>query len=65
MRRSIKQGDTATRQRMLILVYQRLFYFLVFKVANENPLLAIYFSGAMSKPLHPQILYYYTTTVHF
>ena len=48
---------------MLILVYyQRLFCFLVFIVANENPLLAIYASGTMSKPLHPHmyiiILYY-------
>ena len=29
-------------------------------MANENPLLAIYISGSMSKPLHPRVLIYYT-----
>ena len=43
-----------TKLRMLILYYQRLYLkFLVFKVANENPLLAIHISRMLSKPNTP------------
>ena len=53
-------GVTATKQQMLILYYQRLYLkYSFFKVANENPLLAICTSSIMSKPLHPQVLLYY------
>ena len=52
----ILTGVAAIRQQMLILYYQRLYLvFSFFKVANENPLLAICASDAMSKPLHPHI----------
>lgn len=46
---------------MLILDYQRLFLISLFLSGqSDHPLLAIYASGVMSKPLHPHIklLYY-------
>ncbi len=62
MRRNIKQGVAAIRQRMLILHYQRLYLFsLFYSGRSDHPLLAIPTSGIVSKPLHPHIaflLYY-------
>ena len=48
-------GKTSqTKLRMLILYYQRLYLnFPFFKVANENPLLAILASKILSKPITP------------
>ncbi len=61
MRRNIKQGVAAIRQRMLILHYQRLYLFsLFYSGRSDHPLLAIYPSGTVSKPLHPHVLFYYT-----
>lgn len=61
MRGNIVKGVTALRQLMLILYYQRLNLFsLFYSGRSDHPLLAIYTSRAMSKPLHPQYISYYT-----
>ena len=51
MRRNIKQGVAAIRQRMLILHYQRLYLFsLFYSGRSDHPLLAIHTSELLSKP---------------